>query len=399
VDGSRAISASRQSDLRVMVIGLSCAAVSLLLLLSHALGWTPLPVALPLVAVPAAIGLRFLLVWASRSASSSRRAQVALILSWAGLIVSMGSLALALPSLTQAGGWGRLFGNVALYGWTVLIVSAAILASRTLPPRAFVAAGFAGFFGATGLSTLVGHPILDALGPDSLLATAVLIPISEELIKALPVLLLVVLASRSRQSRISAGDVTLFGIAVGVGFALYEDALYGRSAGGGWFGAPPFSLLFPMLEAHPRQGFLVSGHAIYTGTIALGLGVGVLYRRRFRWAWLAIPITAAAALLEHMTLNALASGDAPGWASLTQVLSLGGYIGTLLLVFGLAGICWFEWRGVRRGGAVPTPQTLLLPGGSGRAARARVLAVLQSPRVVPEPVAPPPPPPPPVGPS
>ena len=115
--------------------------------------------------------------------------------------------------------------------------------TRTLPWRAVLGVCFVGFFGITALATLVGKPVLSVVGVQSPLGTALWVPIKEELLKTLRVLLILLLARRSRASRPSAGDAVLIGTAVSAGFALYENALFGR--GSALFGTPQFSLLFP----------------------------------------------------------------------------------------------------------------------------------------------------------
>ena len=381
-----------RADARLMAIALVSAALSVLALLIHALGGIPLVVTAPIVAVPAAIGVRCLMLVSARSASSSRRAQVILFLSVVGVAVSVGNLALALPTLLKAGGPGPFIGNALGSLWTMALLAVVTILTRTFTWRAVFGAFFVGLFAVPALAELIERPAILALGAQSTLAIAVVVPITEEVLKALPMLIIVLLAWRHRDARPSAGDIVLAGVAVGAGFALYEDALFGRGTGGGWTQAPPFSLLIPSIQSAQGGGttMLAAGHVVWTATVALGLAIAVLYTHRFRLAWLALPIALAAVLLEHMTANGLSvvpfGGSAPPWVHLTSLLTLDGALSTLLLIAGLAAITTLEtrsWRRAAHGTATAQVQpirALLLPRRDA-ASRSEVFAQLQAGKV------------------
>jgi RsiW-degrading membrane proteinase PrsW (M82 family) len=376
-------------DIKLILAGGACAALSIGLLLVHAEGWTPLPVALPLVAIPAAIALRSLLVITGRGASASRRARVQLVVSCVGLAVSMGALALALPRLLQPGGPGFFVSNVVGSTWTIAVFTAAFLFTRTLTWRSLAGAFFTGFFGVTFLAVAVGTPIHNALGDTSALAVAVWGPLTEELLKALPVLVFVLMAQRNRGRRPSVGDVVLFGAVVGAGFALYEDAVYGRDAGAQWGDTPPLTFLFPSMHSASGGGIsaLNPGHIALTALVSFGLGFGILYRRRFRAAIWAIPITLAIAVCAHSTPNALTlinPGDhAPAWAQIVSVITVMGYLVPIAMIAGVAWITFFETRGIRRDAANQPRRAgswlakLLIPAAES-ARRSTTLAALQT---------------------
>jgi RsiW-degrading membrane proteinase PrsW (M82 family) len=329
-----------------------------------------------------------MLMSAWHRAAPSQRARVILVLSIVGLVISTVNLAVALPILLSVGGPGPFVANAAGTLWTIGLLALVTVFTRTLPWRAVLGVFFVGFFGCTALATLVGKPVISALGAQSPLATAVVVPITEEVFKAAPVIILLVLARRHRSARPSTGDAVLLGAAVGAGFALYEDALFGRSSGAGWINAPPFSWLIPSVHSNSGGGItmLADGHIVYTALVALGLAVGLLYGRHARRAWLAIPVTLVVVVLEHMSANEvvlIAPGEAaPAWVQLTSILTLDGYLSAVLLVGGLALATAAETRALRRAcaGIVAARFQLvhaLVLNGPEIALRAAALAAMQ----------------------
>jgi len=222
-------------------------------------------------------------------------------LSWAGLAVSLLILTFSAPRLLeQGGGAGLVLGNVAQYGWTIALLALAFAWTRTIGLRALAGAVLAGFFGVASLAVLIGKPLVDRLGSDSPYVTLLFAPVTEELLKLLPVALFLLLAARSRRWRPSVGDAVLFGFAVASGFAIYENILYGRGTDGGWFTTLPLSLLLPSIVT--RGPMLVGGHAVYTGLASLGLAVSIIYGNRFRAARFALPVALALVMLAGAAL-------------------------------------------------------------------------------------------------
>jgi RsiW-degrading membrane proteinase PrsW (M82 family) len=292
------------------------------------------------------------------------------LVSWIGLGISTLTLIIALPRMfDHGGGAGRVLGNAAVCGWTLLVLALVIAPVRTIGPRALAGAWFSGFFGVISLATLLGRPVVKHFGADSSFAIAFWAPFTEEVLKLLPVALFLVLATRNRRARPSVGDAVLFAAAVGGGFAVYENALYARSAGG-WTAHLPFSLLLPSLQKTADgsgSSILVGGHLVFTAVAGLGLAIALGYRRRFRFAWLAAPIAFAVVVTEHAMANELSlvsTGVAkPAWLNVAHVLTLDGYLSTILLVGGVAVVAIGERRLVTRTGLVPwSPRGALLAG-------------------------------------
>jgi RsiW-degrading membrane proteinase PrsW (M82 family) len=274
--------------------------------------------------------------------------------SWIGLVLSLLALTVAAPGLIErGGGFGVVLGNAAQYAWTLALLVFVFAKTRTVGARAVAGAALAGFFGVTALAVLVGKPFASWSLLDYLVLPVLVAPVSEELLKLLPVAVFVLLAARNRRWRPSLSDAVLFGVAVASGFGLYENILFARSTGGGWLTTLPLSTLLPSIPLHGSM--LVGGHVVYTGLASLGLAVTVLYGRRFPVARFALPVALFVVVMEHVAVNQLSSmgiiaDAAPWWTRLFVAISFDGYLSTLLFVAGVAAVAVFEGRLVRRGG-------------------------------------------------
>lgn len=260
-----------------------------------------------------------------------------------GLAGSTLALLASLPSLTEAGGAGLFVADLLAHTWVLVLLTLAVGSVRTMRFPAFAAVGFAGFFGMFGLSALVGRPLMSALEQQPQVGSVVVMPVIEEVLKVVPALIVVLLARR-REVRPSATDIMLLGAWSGAGFALHENALFGR--GGFNFESPPvLTLPFPVMGTNWADGVTVigAGHLLWSALIALGLGIGLLYRGG-RWSWIAIPVTIAVAVGEHAVANAFADGSVSGPVRILHVLLLGGGLSTLLLVAGTAVMVLVEWN-------------------------------------------------------
>lgn len=275
------------------------------------------------------------------------------LLSWAGLAASLVTLAVSAPKLIEEGGGaGVVFGNLVQYSWTIALLLIVFTWTRTIGVRSLTGAALGGFFGVSSLAVLIGKPFVERLGQQSVFVMTVFAPVTEELLKLMPVAIFLLFALRSRQFRPSIGDAVLFGTTVACGMSMYENILYARGTDGGWFATLPFSIALPFL--HMQGSMLVGGHVVYTALASLGLAVTILYRARIPFARYAFPVTLAVALFEHMTVDRLVliGSDELGWfARLSLLITLGGYLSTLLLIGGVAAVAVFETRTMRRGGA------------------------------------------------
>jgi RsiW-degrading membrane proteinase PrsW (M82 family) len=299
-----------------------------------------------LVLIGTSIVLKLAWTISSKSASSAERARFALLMSNAGLIVATLSALAALPRLTKAAGLGVFAIDLAAQLWTVGLLFAAAGPARTLGWRALLSAFLVGFLGLMGLARFVGRPVILALGPNSLVAAALWVPITEELCKLLPLAFMLFFAQRRSDRRPSLLDAVLLTACAAAGFAASENASYGR----GVFSlsaAPFFSWLSPAVNKGSAFGWTVlqSGHLLHSALIALGVGFVVLYRGRRPHAWIIPVVAVSAVLIEHCSQNAMIAGSVNRYVGeFCMIITLGGRLCALLLALGVGYAIKLEWR-------------------------------------------------------
>jgi RsiW-degrading membrane proteinase PrsW (M82 family) len=369
--------ASRGADLRLAVIGATTVTLSIAAFAAGYFGALPSGLSTALVILGMGMALKLMWTYVARSASSASRVRVGILMSNIGLGISVLAALAALPRLTKTAGVGLLLIDLLAYLWTLALLTAAAGAVRTLGWRAYLGAFLLGFLGVTGLARFLGRPLILALGTSSVFAAAIWVPLTEELCKMLPVILLLVLALRRRQMRPSLLDLVLIGAWAGAGFAVYEDATYGRG-GFSLTAIPILSLIFPATLKGSAFGWSVAqtGHMVHTALIALGIGFAVLYRHRQPRSWIVAATALGAALIEHCSQNAINTGGVSkhvGEALL--VVSLNGRLSAILLVVGIAYVLIIEWRAV--GGRFRPRDWLQLPPAEIQR-RGALLAALQT---------------------
>jgi hypothetical protein len=334
------------ADIRLAVIAGTSVAISLAAFAAGLTGTLPSGVSTVVVLVGVSIGLRVAWSYAAASASSPSRGATTLMISNVGLAISAVALLAALPRLTQAAGAQTFLIDLLAQLWTILVLMLVAGPVRTLGWRAFAGVALTGFLAITGLARFVGRPVIENLGASNLFAVAVWVPLTEELVKLIPVAIVLALALRRTDARPSALDVMLIGAWTGAGFAVYENAALGRGSFSLWTN-PALSLLVP--SAGKGMAFwwpvVQTGHLVHTALIALAVAFAVLYHRRIRGAWIAAVVAIGAVLLEHCSQNAMAAGDLNEViAKATLVLTLGGWLSSSLLVVGVVYVMAFEWR-------------------------------------------------------
>ena len=293
-------------------------------------------------------GIVLKLAWtiSSKAASSAERARFALLMSNVGLIVATLSALAALPRLTKAAGLGLFSLDVAAQLWTVGLLFAAAGPARTLGWRALLGAFLVGFLGLMGLARLVGRPVILALGTNSLVAGALWVPITEELCKLVPLAFVLFFALRRSNARPSLLDVVLVTACAAAGFAISENASYGRGVFS--LSAAPFvSWLSPAANKGSAFGWTMvqTGHLVHSALLALGIGFVVLYRGRLPRAWIIPVVAVSAVLVEHCSQNAMIVGGLNRYvAEFCMIITLGGRLCALLLAIGVGYVMTFEWR-------------------------------------------------------
>lgn len=294
-------------------------------------GWT-----IAVILAAGSIALGVLVRFVGRRATVDERARVAARIAAVGLGLSALSVAGALPVLTRAGGWSTFAADVGGHALGLLALFVLAACGRTMGWRVLLGMGFLGFLALPALARTVGEPVLQRLGASAPLGHSLWIPATENLLELLPVLVVALLAAR-RPQRPAALDMMLLGTCVGIGFALSENAAYGRG-GPHWSVAPPLSWLFPSVHGGPALGtwWFGGGHLIAGAAMGIGVGISVLYRRRYRWAVLAAPVLYVVTVAEHAMNNLLASRNDAPFVTVLQVVTLGGTLSAFLLL-GAAG--------------------------------------------------------------
>lgn len=338
---------SKHSDVRLAVIASASALFSVLGFVAGLTGLLPSGICTLIVLIGVSIGLRVLWSYAARSASTSSRARMLQMVSNVGLVISALSIMVGLPRITRAAGMQTFLVDLLAELWTMAILTVVASHVRTFNWRVFSGAGLTGFLAITSLARFVGVPLVQRLGLQSGFAVALWVPFTEELFKMIPVLVVLMVALRHAHVRPSAMDLTLLGAWTGAGFATYENAILGR----GHFSltaAPLVSLIMPSQVVGRAFGWPIvqTGHLCHTALISLSVALAFLYyqkTRRLKWL---VPLVAIfIVLLEHCSQNGIAVNGLNGTvAKLTILLTLGGWLSSVLLIAGIGFSVMLEWR-------------------------------------------------------
>jgi RsiW-degrading membrane proteinase PrsW (M82 family) len=377
LQNSAAQSAHIKADTRLALVGGITVLFSVAAFAAGLLGALPSATSTVLVLLGMGVALKVTWIYVARSSSSASRARTTAMLSNTGLAIAAITVIAAVPRLTKTSGVALLLADLLAQLWTMAILTAAAGPVRTLGWRAFAGAFLVGFLGLTGMARVIGRPLILMLGTSSVLAAGIWVPLTEELCKMLPVILILVLALRRSDTRPSLLDLVLVGAWAAAGFAVNENASYGR--GGFSLVASPFvSILFPGTMKGMAYGWTVAqtGHLVHTALIALGVGFAFLYRRRLQRFWIVPAIAVAAALIEHCSQNSITTGGLNKIvAEFLLAITLGGRLSALLLVAGIVYVVAFEWRAL--GGALG-PRAWLALTSSEMQRRGALLASLQT---------------------
>jgi RsiW-degrading membrane proteinase PrsW (M82 family) len=336
------------SDRALAVIAGASVAVSVAAVAARFAGLMPEGPSTLIVVIGAAIGLKVALKYASRSASDAARARVMNLVSTIALAISALTAIASLPRITKLAGMHPFVLDMLAQLWTVAILWVVAGPVRTMGWRVFIGAWLTGFLGLTALARLVGTPLIDRMGASSIFAAAVWVPITEELIKLLPVILVLVMAMRRPRTRPSVLDLVLLAAFSGAGFASYESATLGR----GTFSLlanPVLSLSIPSLGKATVYGWTVaqSGHLVHTAVIALGVAFAFMYPRQLAHRWIVPTAAIVAVLIEHCSQNAMFTGHLNEViGKLAIILTLGGRLSSLMLIGGVGYVMMLEWRAV-----------------------------------------------------
>ena len=230
-------------------------------------------------------------------------------------------------------GFGAFLTNVWYHVYVLVWLLVVTARGRTLPLRILATAFFVGVFLSMAAALTIGFPLAGILG--SPLFDSVLVPVLEETAKCVPLLLLFWFPARRRTWHPSTTDGLLLGFLVGAGFALHEDAMYGRVVGSGFTGG--WSYVFPTIaDLHVRGvGRLFHFyHAEWTALMGLAIGAASFFRPRWRLSWIIPVATLGVIWLDHGRVNLMIGGGGTIFGVL-RALDLDGRLPVYLLLGGI----------------------------------------------------------------
>lgn len=148
----------------------------------------------------------------------------------------------------------------------------------------------------THRAALIATPLVRLTGET--FGVMIVVPIVEEALKALPVLLLAFGSDRRLYGERTLLDYTLAGFALGAGFMLREDLLWQRYIMQVEF---PLSLIIPWGYQESGRG-VSPGHPGWTVLVCFGVGLMVIYRKQL-WALIVAIVAMSIAVFEHIGWN------------------------------------------------------------------------------------------------
>ncbi|MBS1956524.1 MAG: protein kinase [Cyanobacteria bacterium SZAS-4] len=183
-----------------------------------------------------------------------------------------------------------------------------------------------------GIAGSAGLQMAKALGAGNPI-TPVLQAIFEEVLKLLPVVILLLRGRNFSSLTLGATDIFLLGVASGAGFAYSEDAFVHAAA---W---QTQIVWLPATEV--INGRMVAGHAIWTGLAAGTLGLALMQQKNKSALLVIAPIGFVWALLDHINYNfAFNRTDTIG--QVLNILSGNGYITVVLFVACYLAVLFFD---------------------------------------------------------
>jgi RsiW-degrading membrane proteinase PrsW (M82 family) len=174
-----------------------------------------------------------------------------------------------------------------------------------------------------------------------------LAPISEEILKLLPLLLLLIRKRTRARTAFGATDLMLCGLAIGTGFHLFEDVLIGPievpTAGPVLGGLP----LVPGVEKQVVRGrpdVVFMGHA--AGTAFMGLALG--WSRYLKKSWRYVPVLVVWVWMMwcHAMYNGSDAFSRESWVFVTAPLTR---LAPWVFLLAVVSTVIFEWTRLRCG--------------------------------------------------
>lgn len=269
----------------------------------------------------------------------------------ASLAIAIVVLLLAVPHFIREG-TREFIADSLQHAYVFVLLMAVTILGRTLPLRMLAAFFFVGMFLSTSAMLLLGGVLEDIFG-DGRMFDSFAVPIVEESVKAIPIVLLFWFLIR-RGWQPSMTDGLLLGFVLGAGLAIHEDALYVRVYGAG----ADDSLLGMILPTLGRESTLsrveVYGffHSGWGSLLGLAIGASFLLRRRFRLAYLIGIVGFLVVVLDHAIGNLIIENQSVGDLGLLWTLDLQGMLPVYLLLVGIPVAVIAEIMLLRRVAAV-----------------------------------------------
>lgn len=242
--------------------------------------------------------------------------------------MAMVAFVAVLPTLS-GGGWTSLLNTAFYQAWTLALLLAVTWRVRSVSIPTVAAFWLTGMFSTVLIVHFASGPLADLSGTGDRRAVWA-IPALEEVAKALP-LILAVIVGRKLWRHPGVSDLMILGFAVGGGYAFHQDGLWGRTSASGI--RPNVGLLVPSFSQ--GDGVFIVGDAAWTAIVGLAIGLIVLHRGRAVCLVLAI-FALLAVLGDHMLASD--SHRTPDWvqnpaygSKVLAILLIGGAIIATLL--------------------------------------------------------------------
>jgi hypothetical protein len=193
--------------------------------------------------------------------------------------------------------------------------------TRTLVLRRMLSLFLWGAF-MTGVAVMASRLIVKGLAVAGPGVTEIVMAMVEELIKLLPLIILLIAGRKFSTFTMGMTDFILAGAALGAGVSCLEYA-----------GAHPHGASYGQLAwlptAEVMNGRMISGHLIWSSLAAAGIGFGFFFKSKWKVAAIGAAVGLSVSMLDHAAYNySLVSQD---WlSSILNAVALNGY-----LAFGL----------------------------------------------------------------
>ncbi|HNB23706.1 MAG TPA: protein kinase [Candidatus Melainabacteria bacterium] len=208
------------------------------------------------------------------------------------------------------------------------ILSAIASFTRTLVLRRMLSLFLWGAF-MTGVAVIVSHGVVNVFAFAGRGGTEIAMAAIEEIIKLIPLVVLLVVGRKFSTFTMGMTDFILAGAALGAGFSCLEYAA-----------AHKYSTAYGQLAWLPTaeivNGRMVSGHLIWSSLAAAGIGFGFFFKTRWKVAAIGAAVGLAVSIIDHAAYNySVVSNDfiagALNGVALNGYLAFGLWVASILI--------------------------------------------------------------------